>query len=304
MTDPLILLWPDSGPEIGLGHVGRLAALGEVLGSRCGFHIQDPAATGWLKARGHMVVEDLLSAEIIVLDHRDPVDPDHVLAMQAAGSVVVLVDDVGPARLVADMVVDPPTYSQWPPAGGQVFAGLNHALLRSEWRAARDATVARSGVVLSFGGTDPYGLTEPAARAALRTCDLVTAIVGPGARSPHKTADHFVISPPDFALRVASCELLVTAFGHLVLEAASVGTPVISVATRDDHFRDATDLASRYGLMRVVDARTDFNPNVLENAVAGALQDPSWREFVAARGPSLIDGQGARRVGEALLNSQ
>ena len=42
----------DSGPGIGLGHVGRLAALAERLGPAAGFLVEDEHARRWLTDRG------------------------------------------------------------------------------------------------------------------------------------------------------------------------------------------------------------------------------------------------------------
>ncbi len=297
-----VLLCPDSGPGVGLGHVGRLAALGEALGDRCQFAVEDRTAAEWLTSRGHVVADALTSAKIVVLDSREAVGIDEVSELQAGGSTVVLMDDVGPARMIADLVIDPPTLESWPLASGRRLSGMQHVLLRSEWRAARVNDCERVGVVLSFGGADPYGLTAPAAKVARESAENVTVILGPGSDFADPDVGHALTNPVDFSVRVARAEVLVTAFGHSVLEAVSVGTPVISVCTRDDHWRDALAIAQRYGIIRVVDARTGFDAQVLESALADALVDHVWRNQVAEIGPRLIDGDGARRVCDVLLS--
>lgn len=300
MGIPRVELLADSGHSVGLGHVGRLAALAEELGESAAFVVTDEHARRWLEVRGFPVNDRPMGAEVVVLDRVSQVDVEYVRGFQSAGAVVVLVDDPGPARAVADVVVDPPTLAAWPPAAGRALQGFEHALLRREWAAARATAQARNTVLLTFGGTDPYGLSSLAADALVGLDVPVTTVLGAGSRVD--VVGMVVRSPPDFADLVRTSQLLVTAFGGTVLEAACVGTPVISVCTRDDHFRHAVDLA-RYGTLRVVDARDGVTGETLRAEVENALDDDTWLASAADRGPELIDGLGAGRVAAALLAS-
>lgn len=300
---PRVDLVADSGHSVGLGHVARLAALAEELGTSAQFVVADEDARRWLEARGLRVTERAEKAEpaaVVVLDRVHEVAPDEVRDLRETGALVVLVDDQGPARTVADVVVDPPTLAAWPPAAGRVLGGFEHALVRREWVAARAVAAARDRVLLTFGGTDPYGLSALAADALTGSPVPVTTVLGIGSQT--EVAGDVVRSPADFAVRVRSARLLVTAFGGTVLEAACVGTPVLSVCTREDHFRHAADLAT-HGLLRVVDARAGVTGEALRAAVEAALDDTAWLTSVAEAGPALVDGRGAGRVAAALLAS-
>lgn len=295
----------DSGPGVGLGHVGRLAALGEQLGDAATFLVEDSEARGWLTRRFlRTAVPGILpgesDADVVVLDRVGPVAPEEVADLQRRGAVVALVDDMGPARAVADLVIDPPTLAQWPPAAGAALQGFAHTLLRREWSAARNLDVPREHVLLSFGGTDPYGLSEPAAAAMTGLAVPVVTVLGAGASA--RPAGSVLRDPPGFARLVRASQLLVTAFGITVLEAACVGTPVIAVCTRDDHLRDGRGLEA-YGFVRAVDARAGITADEWRQIVSSALGDASWRQEVERLGPELVDGRGASRVCSALLAS-
>jgi spore coat polysaccharide biosynthesis predicted glycosyltransferase SpsG len=295
----------DSGPGIGLGHVGRLAALAEQLGPAAGFLVEDEHARRWLTDRGLHTREPgtppgRSAADVVVLDRVAPVPPEEVTRLQAGGAVVALLDDAGPARVVADVVIDPPTLASWPPASGLVLQGFSHALLRREWAAARTDDSAREHVLLTFGGTDPYGLSAPAAAALAGLGSPVVTVLGGG--STAEVVGTVVRDPADFAAWVRRARLLVTAFGTTVLEAACVGTPVVAVCTRDDHLRDARGLEP-HGLLRVVDARDGVPDSTWRDVVAAALDDVAWQADVRRRGPLLVDGHGAERVAAALLAS-
>jgi spore coat polysaccharide biosynthesis predicted glycosyltransferase SpsG len=295
----------DSGPGIGLGHVGRLAALGEQFGSTAGFVVEDEHARRWLTDRGFHIHEPgappgSSAADVVVLDRVAPVQPDEVSRLQAGGAVVALLDDAGPARAVADVVIDPPTLASWPPASGLALQGFSHALLRREWPAARGGDSPRGHVLLTFGGTDPYGLSAPAASALTGLGFPVVTVLGAG--STAEVVGTALRDPVDFAAWVRRSTLLVTAFGTTVLEAACVGTPVVAVCTRDDHLRDARGLEP-HGLLRAVDARDGVAESTWRDVVGAALADVGWQADVGRRGPALIDGQGAERVATALLAS-
>lgn len=295
----------DSGPEVGLGHVARLAALGEQLGPAATFMVDDLHARDWLSARG-MATAPVGSragssgADVVVLDRIRPVEPDEVRGLRSGGAVVVLMDDPGPARAMADLVVDAPTLASWPPAAGPALEGFTHALLRREWAQARDLRAPREGVLLTFGGTDPYGLSAPAAHALAGIDAQVTTVLGAGSRA--EVPGRVVRDPSDFAAMVRGSRLLVTAFGTTVLEAACVGTPVVTVCTREGHLRDARGLEP-HGLLRVVDARDGVTDQTWRDVVGRALADTDWQATVERRGPELVDGHGAERVAAVLLAS-
>lgn len=286
--------------------MGRLAALGEQLGAVATFLVEDEHARRWLTDRGLAVAPTgagpgRSGADVVVLDRVDPVDPAEVSRLQGAGAAVALLDDLGPARALADVVIDPPTYGAWPPAPGVALQGFEHALLRREWVAAREeGDLPREHVLLTFGGTDPYGLSGPAAAALGGTGVAVLTVVGAG--STAEVPGRVLRDPQDFAGQVRRSRLLVTAFGTTVLEAACVGTPAIAVCTRDDHLRDARGLEP-HGLLRVVDGRGGVPGATWREVVGAALADHGWQRDVAARGPVLVDGHGAERVAAALLAS-
>jgi spore coat polysaccharide biosynthesis predicted glycosyltransferase SpsG len=196
--------------------------------------------------------------------------------------------------------VDAPTRASWPPAAGPALQGFDHTLLRREWARARALPDARDGVLLTFGGTDPYGLSAPAAHALAAIDAPVTTVLGAGSRA--EVPGRVLRDPSDFAALVRRSQLLVTAFGTTVLEAACVGTPVVTVCTRDGHLRDARGLEP-HGLLRVVDARDGVTDQTWRDVVESVLADADWRASVERRGPQLVDGHGAERVAAALLAS-
>src|SRR4051794_31045921 len=158
----LVEIVAEAGPQIGFGHVGRCAALWEALGEHAAFAVADEDARAFLTARG-AAVDGAPRAPVVVIDRREPIPIEEVCALQAAGRLVCLLDDRGPGRRVADLVIDPPTAASWPPTGGGRLNGFEHVLLRREIVAVEPDPVPRQ-VLLGIGGSDVAGLTPALAR--------------------------------------------------------------------------------------------------------------------------------------------
>lgn len=274
----------DGGRRVGYGHVGRCLALAEVAGDAAVFAVDDPAVEQFVRERGARV-GGAPEASVVVLDRAQPTSAADVRALQQGGRRVVLLDDLGDGRDVADMVIDPPTAASWPPAAGRRLDGFAHVLLRREVRDARRATP--HGVLLALGGSDPTGLT-PALAEALSDQDLRVNL-GPGYSAARPTAGEVLPGPHAFVAALAGTALLVAAYGHSLLEAAYLGVPALIVVTRDDH-REHAEAFVRNGTAEIVE------PAMLRERVIALLDDQAALDGMARRGRELVDGRGAHRI--------
>jgi spore coat polysaccharide biosynthesis predicted glycosyltransferase SpsG len=211
---------------------------------------------------------------------------------------VCLLDDPGPGRADADLVVDPPTGCAWPPAGGGRLAGFKHALLRAEIRAATRHPRPGADVLLNMGGADPEGLT-PALAHALRTRGVAAlTALGPSYRGPMPTGA-VLGSAEEWPAALAGARLLVGRFGHTLLEAAHLGTPALAVATTEETWAEAQAFAA-HGTSEAVHVRGPGDTPAVTELVLALLADPARLETMGARGRELVDGRGAVRVAAAL----
>jgi hypothetical protein len=316
--------------------VGRCLALWEELGAGAVFRVADEAVAGYLQARGAPVVRadgqsdagaapialdraapiavlDRAApialdraAPIAVLDRAAPAAVAEVSALQAEGRRVALLDDLGPARMVADMVIDPPTAAAWPPAGGIRLSGFEHVLLRREVRAARSVHGARSGVLVAMGGSDPEGLTPLLAQGLNGAGIDVAVALGPGYRgaSPTErgafpTGGSTRVLRDAFVPALAGADLLVTGYGHTLLEAAHLGVPAIAAVYRPDQLEHAR-VFSAAGTAVALDLTVRSHVAELVGLVGRLLGEPGLLAGMSKRGQALVDGLGARRIARAL----
>jgi spore coat polysaccharide biosynthesis predicted glycosyltransferase SpsG len=284
----------DGGHAVGFGHLGRCLAIAEILGERAAFSVAGPEATAFVRARGART-GGAPDAPVVLLDRREPTSETTVRALQEAGRRVALLDDRGPGRMLADLVIDPPTAAGWPPCGGRRLDGFEHALVRAEVVAARRE--ATGGVLLGIGGSDPAGLTVPLA-AALAGFDLEVAC-GPGYRGERPAHGRLLGSPAEWTGALARAALVVCGFGHSLLEAACLGVPAIAVVFLPGHADHARAFAAA-GTAVTIDMTDGPRPDELAALAGELLADGDRLAAMGARGRALVDGRGAERVAVAL----
>ncbi|HST56587.1 MAG TPA: hypothetical protein VLJ42_11945 [Solirubrobacteraceae bacterium] len=298
-AETLLEIVADGGPRLGFGHLGRCLALWDELGERAVFRVGDAAANDFLSARGVPIAAGG-EAPIVLLDRAAPAGEQQVRALQAHGRRVALLDDLGPARALADLVIDPPTAAAWPSAAGLRLAGFEHVLLRREVLAARARTVRGEQVLICIGGSDPDGLTPLLADALAAGGVDVRSVLGPGYRGERPAAGAVLDRPGEFVPALAAAGVLVAGYGHSLLEAAHLGVPAIAVVSRAEQLQHARAFC-RHGSARLLDATAGHAALHEVAAIATELlADPAQLAAMALRGPQLIDGHGAPRVAQAL----
>ncbi len=295
---PVVLVRAAGGTANGFGHVGRCLALWDEMGPEMSFVTDDERVGEILRDQGVGLAPEGSLAPIMVLDNAYPTDLAEVLELQGEGCKVCLIDDAGPARLSADLVVDPPTGISWDQARGPQLSGFDHVLIRRAIRAGADAPVRAAEILLAFGGSDPEGLTVALSRELTIAGVSVLCVLGPTYTGPLPEGE--VLSAPNLWPRVlAGTDLLVTRFGHTVLEAAHLGVPCISVATSDRAMVEAAELSAHGSSVAVGPTDRSGASWVAETAL-DLLRDSSRLDAMAASGRALVDGQGAMRVAKVL----
>lgn len=142
-------------------------------------------------------------AEVVVHDELET-DPHLIAAEREAGLKVVVFEDSGPGMKAADLVINAlfPAELTRPDMGH--WFGPDVYDLREEFRRAERSEfhdVPRR-VLLTFGGTDPAGLTSRVLEALVETCSLpITVVAGLGMR------DHEVLAARIAELRSDECDV-------------------------------------------------------------------------------------------------
>ncbi|MFO0710607.1 MAG: hypothetical protein U0353_12255 [Sandaracinus sp.] len=340
-----LLVRADASHAMGAGHVLRClaiaqawadAGLGELtLASR----ELPPSLRARYEAEGARVVdlgspdgctarsfEELVRSNaphVVVMDGYH-LGPEDRRAARSSGAPLALIDDNREVDVSeAALVINPgPRAHALDYGATPALRGLEHALLRRELRRAaegppRDLALDRAPVLVTLGGSDPRGLTEPiVARLRARGVPVVALV---GALASAGAPDRGL--PIEGATWMRSVDDVVPIFdrvgwalsaaGGTALELAALGHPVVSLATVSNQRALAHAWAERVA-PHDVGVGPSFDLVGLEGEALARALDEAVLALVRLRGDAAasarharaararLDGQGAARIARAL----
>lgn len=340
-----VVVRADASPEIGTGHIMRCLAVAEALqeqGHRVLFALAEstPAIEARLAAAGlastaiqppagsgadlaaTVALARAEGAGALMLDGYRFGGP-YRAGLRGAGVPVLAWDDLADGTpLHADFVVNAAPqagrlpYDRLAP-GARLLLGPAYAPFRREIREAAAAPrlplEERRTLLLTFGGSDPLGLTAPVleglAAEGLSRCRLVAVVGGSNPRTADILATAARIGPlgevvidcPRMGALMAASGLAVSAGGGTQGELAVLTVPTLLVVSADNQAPASAESAA-LGWCETVDGR---GPDPVAGIVAEAAR--LWRDFarrqaMARQAAALpLDGQGAARIANALM---
>lgn len=295
---------------VGSGHLHHCLQLAEYLDvHRVRFLLKDcdEFARRQLEVRGWSYREETELAldlrhlggpgvNIVVNDVLDTTVED-VLTEHSEGYRVVCVEDLGPGARHADWVVN----ALYPAAGvpGERLAtGAKFSTLRSEFLGLpeKEIRLKPERILVTFGGTDPGHLAHRVVSALVgqTACEIVV-VCGPAA-PPMEPQDNIVVKRnlSNMAEEMWRSDLIITAAGRTVYEAAAVGTPVIAIA---QSAREATHshLSVDTGVVFLGLGVLTSDEQIREVAIR-LLGDHALRAELSKRLRGSIDSLGVQRI--------
>jgi spore coat polysaccharide biosynthesis predicted glycosyltransferase SpsG len=281
---PNIRLICDGGGAFGFGNLRRSSTLAWEF-KRRGFGvfvevISEPAAK-LLPVSPH----DVDDADLWLLDI--PYDADSWVEMARARRLpVVALDYQG--GVTPDLVIS--VFSRGTaPAAAKQLVGLEYAIIRPDIAALSPAGSGH-GVMVVIGGGDQDGLGEHAASLMHQQgCD-VRLIDGPLSGPRSKDFPREIVrvnSPSDLASRMASCGWAITSGGGTMLEMMCLAKPVHVLPRTPHEEMLARSILGSGGLLGI-----GFESLTVPSSEAC--------ESVSERARSLVDGNGAKRIMEAV----
>ncbi|MFO7652558.1 MAG: hypothetical protein R6X25_01935 [Candidatus Krumholzibacteriia bacterium] len=323
-----------SGP--GFGHVRRMLAVAARLRDQGVAPVfvmgEDQEKTALVTAAGHRVAtvaspEGMVRAAaagattasgavrqpVVVLDTRPPA-PELVPRLQARGARVLVLDV--PDLPGADLTVIPAIGHPDRPAAG-VRAGADFLVVDEAVCHARPELpplAERHGILITFGGLDPAGITFKALAAVAPLASMVPLhlVIGPQfahagevrrrAADVRRTGNVLVHeSPAGLAPIMRRCGMAVTAFGITVHELLCLGVPPLLVWNYPADAEAATAVEAR-GCALALGHHQEVTTSALTESARRLWLDSARREAMSAHGQDLVDGRGAERIAHLVLD--
>lgn len=325
-----------ASPRIGGGHVLRCLALAEGLQK----HGIDPvfavdkvtvSTVGLLRSSPFRIIEvtdamdrSLIGAvgDVVVFDGYDL---DEAVERRWRGiSIRVVIDDLADRRHDCEVLVDHSPgrlrahYSTLVPSECELLVGPSFALLRPEFRQLRGQALARRSraviprrILVAMGLTDLEGITRRVVEGALKAgrgleFDVVT---GRGAISLpwlHAMADrlplkvHVDLDAKGMAHLMARADIAIGGGGGTSLERCCMGLPSLVVLLVENQRLIAESL-ERLGAIRVVGDLAEVTPERIAEALAAFVDDEGKARECARIAASIVDGRGADKVCQVIL---
>ena len=334
LAQPRVLFRVDGGAALGMGHVYRSLAIADALRansraeiaflmsadhteglltvSRHGYPVRVVAGRGHEAGLEH--IRDFAPA-ILINDLRT-IESAYLTALSHIGATTVnlvdTLDDLETTEHYAQVIVSWMNQERETPEG--FYGGPTYAILRDQFHGRqKEVTTEPRMVLLSFGGSDPQGLTLKAARAlqGLPSTVKVVAVAGP-AFSYRKEFEALERTLPrrvplineaagHIAELMLEADVVLGSGGMSVYEIAALGTPgiVLSQNLRED--RRMREFA-RYGTVEYLGLGTEIGEDAIGAAVHALLDDVERRRQMSDRGRALVDGLGATRTAEVILD--
>jgi spore coat polysaccharide biosynthesis protein SpsF len=196
------------------------------------------------------------------------------------------------------------------------YAGPEYAILREQFR-GRDKKLRDEPrlLLLSFGGSDPQGLSlralsalrglEPSLEVVLVTgpafsyraeLERLEAGLGRPLRVVHEASGAHI------ADLMLEADVALCSGGMSVYEIAALGTPglVLAQNAKEDERMRAF---ARHGTIEYLGLGTEVSDERVHSAVRALLDDSARRRSMSAKGRALVDGLGAARAAELVLAS-
>ena len=333
-VSPSILFRCDGWPQIGFGHVVRCLALADELRDvhRCDVSfamVEATAGCSMAEAKGYRVIVtdrdtltrdytgwlkasvDEAEARALILDIRDDLPVHALRALKEKGIIIAIVDDPSERRLLADLAFYPPTPQirrmNWAGFSGDLYAGWEWVILRREFshplkREAHEPPV----VLVTMGGSDPFGLTLKAVSALDLLNDDFKSLVllGPGFLHQKALYDQISKAHREFDLLsgvkdipnlMAQADLALGSFGVTAYELAAMGVPGIYMCLTEDHAESASSFVEA-GMAKCVGMHDAVSSEMLASAVSRLLNDRTRLDNMSKSARRHVDGIGFRRV--------
>ncbi|HSW04735.1 UDP-2,4-diacetamido-2,4,6-trideoxy-beta-L-altropyranose hydrolase [Aquabacterium sp.] len=342
---PTAVIRADASATLGHGHVMRCLALATALRDQ-GIEVQfllrrlpgdavpaiEQAGFGWHRlpmsasteeADAQACAEHLYGhgdADLLVLDHYQR-GAAWVERLRSHARRVLVIDDLADRPLAGDLLLDQnwhdapdERYAPVWPAGAASLFGPAHALLRSEFAAARATQAPRSGalqrVVIAFGGSDPLNATEACLSLLHAELPMLGFDVIVGSGSPHAGAIlsrwnetpgvEVTVGAGDIARRFAAADLFIGAGGSMTWERACLGLPGITLPIAANQQPLCARLAAAG---EGIDLQM-FGAEALRRlvpAVQALMADEARVKAMGERLARRCDGLGVKRVAAAAL---
>lgn len=250
--------------------------------------------------------------ERLVLDLKHGFSTESAKLIAGNGTKVISLDDVSQGRKHFDDLIYPVAHADPSLINGSK-AGAQFVILREQILRARLNGTKRAGrpprVFAFFGGGDEAGIGLKVLTALSRLPVKTTLVKGRSYTHQDELDEllgrpdikaEILTEPDDFAQRLAGADIALLAFGAVVYESAYLGVPFLTISHNQRNELDARRFCG-LGVGRHLGPAWTLGADGVAEHVLQALAHPEILEQWSVAGRKLIDGRGAWRVADLIM---
>lgn len=276
------------------------------------FQLGSPEDALWVRS-----LSDQVAPSMVVVDSY-AVGEGYLEAVSMRGVKVAYIDDLNAFRFPCDVVIAPNVHAKVDAYEGasqtSFFVGARFVMLREEfWNPSRPKPGGPcASVLLTVGGGDPHGLMP----GLIETADSVKErfslriVIGPYFRntsSIHEVVQRatreigIVDAPSSLRPILDETDLAICAGGQTLYEMMATRVPALCIEIAPNQ-RDSMSAVVRAGAAEGVGSAEDVDlMSKLGHGLVRLLASQDQRMRMAEAGHNLIDGKGALRVAQGLV---
>lgn len=334
----MLYIRTDMNNRIATGHVMRCLSIADAaksLGDEVTFILADNQALGLIKRRGHRAVVlnipwddkelELKILKKIIWDYqisRLLIDSYQVTAAYLGElkkyTEVFYIDDINAFHYPVDALICYANY--WERfkyrenyENTKLYLGTQYTPLRKDFSNCGEKYIKPSveHLLLLSGGSDPYdildGILERIHRERYRQVSVVCGIYYSKYNvlcEKYRKNENVRIYQgiPDIMRYMWEADMAVSAGGITLYELCAVGTPAISYSFADNQLRNV----EKFDEDELISYAGDLRKDPVAERIAGYLeyygQNQKLRREKSLRMQELVDGKGALRIAEVLIN--
>lgn len=338
---PAVLMRVDACKEMALGHLKRCVSLAIKLREKgvpvvfltAGDGFSETLLQG-LGFRYEILGSDINSAndcnsaistaeeynaKIIVIDSYE-IDDVYRSRLMSCGYFVVSIDDNAERNLSSHVITNgnlKAEHLNYPAVDGvSKCAGIEYLILGHEfWNPeAISDTESVHNVLITMGGIDHYDLTSKIL-SILDGMDSdfdITVIIGPyydneksicrQVSAMNKKVE-LVTSPTSLYPYMKRCAMAFSAGGQTLYELSVLGRPTIGITLWENQAGNVNELSKMGAIYGIVYSASEEFDAMLSEKASRLIHDMSERKRISRIASSIVDGQGAERTYNAILES-
>ncbi len=331
----------DASPDIGLGHLIRCLAVAKELKkqNQIIFATTKDDTNSYIKEAGFEIfykeknvteekylkqLNYIMHPDIVLIDKKYPYKIEILNDFKQNKIKVIMIDNVCKGLSKCDEIIFPNAHLDKSVLKkylsekqiNQVKTGPEYVILRDDILALKDKVNHNlhnpPNIVVTTGGTDPEGvllkLIPWLKEMKLKANILI--LIGQAFKYKNELEKIIINLPDNFKVlpyslnKLKKADIVICTFGVSIYEMIYLQIPTICISHSRENAQSAKILKERYGVIEDLGFVENLNPIDLHLVIKKLLENKTYYQNIVQKCNNLIDGKGAKRIGEIITGGK